>query len=173
MKKITTVMLTATAAIALTTGAWADDLKLGSVQLGAASSAVSSGPSDTGPYAGMDFFMPIVIDGVAVGVGFDIVGLGSSVTPQGSLDSYTMGAQVKAAYSLKNLIHWNANIKGEVGYGVTRLNSLNESGVQYGVGVGVQVYKDFGIGYKYKVIDTGFDGLDDVKSHIGYVQWTW
>jgi hypothetical protein len=166
-------MIAAAAAMALTVGASADDLKLGSIQLGAASSAVGSGPSDTGPYAGMDFFMPIVIDGLAVGVGADVVGLGSSMTPQGSLNSYTMGAQIKAAYSLKNLIHWNANIKGEVGYGVTRLNSLNESGVQYGVGASVQIYKDFGIGYKYKIIDTGFAGLDDVKSHIGYIQFTW
>jgi hypothetical protein len=84
-----------------------------------------------------------------------------------------MGAQIKGAYSLKNLIHWDANIKGEVGYGVTRLNTVNEYGMQYGVGASVQIYKDFGIGYKYKVIDTGFAGLDDVKSHIGYIQFTW
>jgi hypothetical protein len=173
MKILTKIIMTAAAAMVLTTSVSADDLKLGSVQLGVASSARGSEPSDAGPYMGGDFFMPIVIDGLGIGVGFDVLTIGDAVNAQGSSDSYTMGGQIKLAYSLKSLINWDANIKGEVGYGLTHVDDTSKTGVQYGIGASVQIYKHFGIGYKYKVIDTGFGDIDDVESHIGYVQWAW
>jgi hypothetical protein len=173
MKNITKVMIAATTAALLTTSASADDLKLGSVQLGAASSSIGSGPSDTGGYFGADFFLPVTLDNIGVGVGFDMMRIGDSIGSQGTSDSYTMGAQLKVAYSLKDIVRWNANIKAELGYGLTYLGNTDETGMQYGIGANVQVYKNFGVGYKYKVVDTGIVGLDDLEAHIGYLQFTW
>jgi hypothetical protein len=82
-----------------------------------------------------------------------------------------MGAQLKVGYSIKHIINWDANVKAEMGYGLTHIGDYTESGVQYGASATVTLYKHLAVGYKYKVVDAGFG--EYLESHIGFVQWTW
>jgi len=157
----------------ITVGASADMYKMGGVKLGGASTSVNSGTSDTGLYIGVDSFLPLVVEGLAVGWGADVVSIGNSVNTQGSASNYTMAGQIKLGYSLKHLINWNVNLIAEGGYGLTHIVNTNNAGAQYGAGVNVQVYKHLSVGYQYKSIDTGFAGLDNLDTHIGYAQWSW
>jgi len=155
---------------ALASNIFADEGKVGGIQLGADSSSAQNNTKDySGAYIGLDGFLQIQ-DYLFLGIGLDSVFLGSTTYQYKTSYSYIMGTQLKLAYSLEKLLNWKANIKAGLGYGVTRFNDTNGWGIQYEVGVETQIYKSFGIGYKYKVSDTDFAYLGDMKSHIGYVK---
>lgn len=103
-------------------------------------------------YSGIDIFSKTNQYDIAYGIGFDITGLGT--TGQSSLN-YTMASQLKLGYSFYYILQYPVHIKAELGYGATRFYDKNYWGSQYGISIDVRVYKDIGIGIKYKHVNTG------------------
>jgi len=168
------ILITLATLLMLSTTAIADESKIGSVQLGANSTTSDlTNKSDTNMYFGADAFIPLAFnEDVHLGIGFDVISLGGATT-NNSNGSYSSGLQLKAAYSLESFIKWKANIKAELGYGVTRLDTTNKWGAQYALSGEFQLYKNLGIGYKYKVIDSGFNNVGNIKTHITYLKYAW
>ncbi|MDD3475391.1 MAG: hypothetical protein PHI38_00835 [Sulfurimonas sp.] len=126
----------------------ANENSLSNIKMG----AVSSQHQSTNLYFGADFIIPS--NDFSFGVGFDIVGLDGGGGSTDTYGNYTLGGQLKVAYSLKSLIDLPVILKADVGYGVTRFYKENYWGYQYGTNLEVKLYKNFGAGVGYKMIDT-------------------
>ena len=84
--------------------------------------------------------------------------------------TYTMGMQLKAAYSFEPKFNIPLRIKTGYGYGVTRMLYKNGWGAQYDVAVEYTIYNGYGIGYKYKSVNANIDvNHVDIKSSIIYL----
>jgi len=130
---------------------------LGSYQLGVANVNYNKGgTSGSAPYIGVDYFGKAIFKDMHLGLGFDVNTL-PSVT-NGS-KNYTFGGELKVGYSLENILHHNAGIKVDVGYSYTNIGSAGNWGVTYGIGMESEIYKHWGVGYKFKHVDTGFANL--------------
>ena len=103
-----------------------------------------------------------------VGAGMDLIGIDGYASANETYGNYTLGGELKIGYSLQSLIHWNVNLKAEVGYGVTRYSSTNNWGSQYGASIDTEIYSNFGVGYKYKHVNMGI-GSASYNTNIFYV----
>ena len=131
--------------------------------------------ADNGVYFGADGFMYTQIEGLAVGVGGDYTGFNlPKYRYTNNSDDYTLAMQLKLGYSFEGLISWPVQLKTSLGYGVSRMYAENSWGYQYDVSLESKVYKSFGVGVKYKYVDTGSDIalLEDYTAVIGYARIT-
>ena len=111
------------------------------------------------PYVGIDI-MSQLSGPLYAGVGLDLVAIDGLRATNSTYGNYTLSPQLKLGYSLKELIQWDANLKIDIGYGVTRWNSKNYWSSQYSASFNTKIYEDFGIGYKYKFVNL------DVENNI-------
>lgn len=126
----------------------ANENSLGNIKIG----VTSSNEQSTNVYFGADFMAPS--EAFSFGVGFDIVGLDGGGGSTNSYGNYTLGGQIKVAYSLKSLINLPLVLKADAGYGVTQFYKKNYWGYQYGANLETKLYKSLGVGVGYKKIDT-------------------
>ncbi|MFT7005383.1 MAG: hypothetical protein ACJAWW_002757, partial [Sulfurimonas sp.] len=160
MKKRLTITLIS---IIVTTSSFASqksDNTMSSIEFGLTKTDYNNDDLYTGNskvYFGAGIMIPLATDASAlhVGVGFDLVGLDGYSSSSSTYGNYTLGAQVKIGYALAPVINWNVNLKADIGYGVTRWISSNYFGLQYSASIDAEIYNGFGIGYKYKHVNTG------------------
>jgi hypothetical protein len=107
-------------------------------------------------YLGAGLMVPLRTQKSAlhVGIGFDLIGLDGYSSKSSTYGNYTLGVQAKVGYALAPIINWNVNLKADIGYGVTRWISSNYFGFQYSASIDAEIYDGFGIGYKYKYVNT-------------------
>lgn len=150
---------------------------MSSIQLGVTKAIYNGGNTgDSKIYFGTDLMVPLATDTSAFyfGVGFDLVAIDGVSSTSSTYGNYTLGAQAKVGYSLAPLIGWNVNLKADVGYGVTRWISSNYWGAQYSASIDTEVYNGWGIGYKYKHVNTGISGniFDSYNTNIFFLEKT-
>lgn len=128
---------------------------------------------DSKIYIGGDLMIPLAIsEALYFGLGFDLVGLDGVSSSGSTYGNYTLGAQVKVGYCLAWLINWNVNLKADLGYGVTRWESSNYWGTQYSASVDAEIYNGWGVGYKYKHVESDINGnlFDSYSANIFFIQ---
>ncbi len=85
------------------------------------------------------------------GIGGEYVGINvprTAVQTYGSV--YNLGAELKVGYNLDNELGIPVRLKAGIGYGVTRLDTVNEWDPVYSVSADTQLYKRLGVGIQYK-----------------------
>ena len=65
---------------------------------------------------------------------------------------YNLGAELKMGYNLDNKLGIPVRLKVGIGYGVTRLDTINEWDPVYSVSAESQLYKKIGFGIRYKIL---------------------
>ena len=159
----------------LTTGLFAGTAHHGmsNLEIGAGAAQYNGVTGSSKLYMGGSLMAPIYQD-IYVGVGADILSIEGPASSNYSNGSYTLAAQLKLGYSLENLLNWGVHLKAEYGYGVTRFGDTNYTGSQYGFSIDSEIYKNFGVGYKYKSVNTGIDNsaFDSYTSNILFAEIT-
>ena len=91
------------------------------------------------------------------GVGGEYVGIDvprTAVQTYGSV--YNLGAELKIGYNLDNILSIPVRLKAGVGYGVTRLDTINEWNAIYSASAETQLYKKVGVGIRYKGLENKY-----------------
>lgn len=139
-----------------------DNGSLYSYQIGYSRNSVQSGntgSADTaGAYMGIDF-MKVGNSGLGIGVGFDINALdGSGKGASGGSAEYTISANAKIGYTFQNRFNIPLKLKAGVGYGYME-NVLDSGwGTHYEGGAEYLLYKNLGVGAKYKYAEADMMG---------------
>ena len=112
-------------------------------------------------------------DAFSIGFGMGYVMYDSMNTLTQTYGSvYNLDAELKVGYNLATLTKYIPIVlKAGVGYGVTRIDTVNEWGSTYSVSAESQIYGGLGVGVEYKSIDAG--GLNRVDSTIVYAMYAW
>lgn len=103
---------------------------------------------------GIDAMTNTSYSAFSFGIGGEYVGIDvprTAVQTYGSV--YNLGAELKIGYNLDNVLSIPVRLKAGVGYGVTRLDTVNEWDAIYSASVETQLYKKVGVGIRYKVLD--------------------
>lgn len=152
----------------------ASEVGMSSLMLGVSKADYSAKESgDSKPYIGVDLMTSLAkSESFHFGVGFDLVGIDGISSSSSTYGNYTLGGGLKVGYSLASLINWNVNLKADLGYGVTRWESSNYWGLQYSASLDAEIYKGWGIGYKYKHVEADVDknSFDSYSANIFFIQ---
>lgn len=147
---------------------------LSSYQVGYSNNTISSRgikePKSGGVYNGIDF-MSTNSSGFGIGVGFDINYWhpDSMQGATGGYSAYTMGATAKVGYTLQNHYDIPLKLKAGVGYGVMDVTVHDGWGMQYEASAEYLLYKNLGLGIKYKSSKT--DMLDTTITNDAVVYY--
>ena len=140
---------------------WFNNESFGKVKVG-------GGMDESNFYMGMDW-MTHSQKGFSFGLGADYLnyeGAKNSTQTYGSV--YTLGAEIKVAYDLGEISagYLPLQLKAGYGYGVARIDTVNEWGANYSVAAEVNVYKKIGLGVAHHWQDTDVIDFDDTVVYL-------
>jgi len=124
---------------------------------------VGAGIDESNFYAGMDWMTPSQ-HGFSFGLGADYLNYEASTRPTQSYGSvYTLGAELKVGYDLREITkgYIPVQLKAGYGYGLARLDTVNEWGANYSIAAETNIYKGFGVGVAHHWQDTDVINFDD------------
>jgi len=148
---------------ALTTNLFADS----SFQMGYSSNDVKNSNNKNGFYIGLDALKNV--NGFLFGGGID-----TNTFHINNNGAYTMAAEAKTGYTLKNAYNIPLSIKVGLGFGITHFysnnNNNNDWSICYSTSAEYDIYKGWGVGAKYKSTEVEFANTKfDIDSTIFYI----
>jgi hypothetical protein len=164
-RKTMKTTLLASTALLLTlsqSGMAEENNKLFAYQIGYSSNSVQANsitrPDEAGVYVNVDF-MGVNSSGFGLGAGFDINAWnGSAYGHGGNSQEYTMAGTLKAGYTFQNQFNIPLKLKAGVGYGYMRNIVDSGWGMHYEGGGEFLIYKNLGLGAKYKYAEADMMG---------------
>ena len=143
---------------------------LSGISFGGSSTSFNSEDKRGGVYVGFDGFTEPA-KGFAIGIGGDVNTFKTQTNGLAKGNSaYTMGAQLKAGYTFKEEFDIPLRLKAGYGYGVSRIIDENAWGTQYDLAIEYSIYKNYGIGYKYKSTNADLNSKDiNIKASMLYL----
>lgn len=139
---------------------------------GVSRNSLNKGPLVDGYYGALDIMTDDKRTPVSIGLGFDVNGFVTDKSGSGAgSGAYTMGITGKLGLNFEPLMSLPLVVQAGAGYGLFDIGVHTHTGPQYEASADIGLYRNLGIGAKYKLVpDIDFSGTKvDLESTIFYL----